>query len=119
MHRGLGTPPLIAVTTSEMRDASLDRPMAEGDPPRREMALGLRYLEALHDAGALAVVVTPLAPSAIDALLDRIDGLCLSGGPDLHPTTYGAEPDSRLGPTEPHLDHFELALARAADRRGL
>jgi putative glutamine amidotransferase len=114
-----GPPPLIAVTTSEMRSATVDHPMDEGDPPRREMALGLRYLEALEAAGALPVVVVPVGQHAVEALLDRVDGLCLSGGPDIDPVSYGREPHPELGPTEPRLDHFELALARAADRRGM
>jgi len=111
--------PLIAVTTSELRHAALDVPMPEGDPPRQEMVLGMRYLEAIGRAGALAMVVPPLPGPAIPALLDRVDGVCLSGGPDLHPTAYGAEPHPELGPTEPRLDAFELALARAADERDM
>ena len=38
-------------------------------------------------------------------------GICLSGGPDLDPAAYGAEPHPELGPIEPDLDRFELALA--------
>src|SRR5918999_1049630 len=56
----------------------------------------------------------------VDCLLDRLDGVCLSGGPDLDPDAYGAlERHAELGPTEPGLDAFELELARAADVRGL
>jgi putative glutamine amidotransferase len=65
------------------------------------------------------MVVPPLPGPAIPALLDRVDGVCLSGGPDLHPDAYGAEAHSHLGPTEPRLDAFELALARAADERDM
>lgn len=110
--------PLIAVTTSEVRAS---RPVAtpQADPPRDEMVLGLRYLQALSAAGCLPVVVPPLEPARIDAFLDRVDGICLSGGPDIVPAAYGAPAHPRLGPTEPDLDRFELALARAADRRGM
>ena len=113
--------PLIAVTTSEMRSAAVDVPRPpRRDPPRREMALGMRYLEAIERAGGMPVVVPPLrrerdrgaAPTAWT-------GVCLSGGPDIDPGAYGAEPDPELGPTEPALDAFELALARAADARGM
>lgn len=110
--------PLIAVTSSEMRASTLVV-TAEADPPRDEMVLGIRYLQALAAVGCLPVVVPPLAPERIDAFLDRIDGVCLSGGPDLTPSEYGAAPHARLGPTEPELDRFELALAAAADRRGM
>jgi putative glutamine amidotransferase len=111
--------PLIAVTTSETRAPMLGAAAAEADPPRTEMVLGMRYLEAIGRAGGLAVVVPPLPGPAIPALLDRVDGICLSGGPDLHPDAYGAEPHPQLGPTEPRLDAFELALARAADERDM
>jgi putative glutamine amidotransferase len=111
--------PLIAVTTSEMRAPVLDGATPEADPPRTEMVLGMRYLEAIGRAGGIAMVVPPLPGPAIPALLDRVDGICLSGGPDLHPDAYGAEPHPELGPTEPRLDAFELALARAADERGM
>jgi len=84
------------------------------------MVLGLAYLEAIERAGGVPLVVPPLcSPQALDALLDRVDGLCLSGGPDLHPAAYGEEPHPLLGPTERHLDSFELDLARGADDRSL
>lgn len=116
---GLDGLPLIAVTTSEMRSAALQPATPEADPPRREMALGLPYLEAIERAGGLPVAVPPLPPESIDPLLARVDGVCLSGGPDVHPDAYGAAPHPRLGPTEPPLDAFEVAIARAAHLRGL
>jgi putative glutamine amidotransferase len=110
--------PLIGVTTSEMRRAESINPMPEGEPPTRlEMALGLPYLRGLEDAGALPLVMPPLGEEAIEPLLDRLDGICLSGGPDLDPAGYGAEPHPELGPIEPNLDRFELAVARRADAR--
>ena len=108
--------PLIGVTTSELRrnhDLTL-----QGEPQHPEMALGMPYLRAVERAGGMPVVLPPLAPGGVDALLDRLDGIVLSGGPDLDPAAYGArERHMRLGPTEPRLDAFELALCRAADAR--
>jgi putative glutamine amidotransferase len=110
--------PLIGVTTSELRPSELSTLRRHGEPPHAEMALGMTYLRAIERAGGMPVVLPPLGDA--DALLDRLDGICLSGGPDLDPAAYGA-PDrhSELGPTEPTLDAFELELARAAHRRGL
>ena len=45
--------------------------------------------------------------------------MCLSGGPDLHPHHYGAAEHPELGPTEPELDRFELALGRRAMTLGV
>jgi putative glutamine amidotransferase len=112
--------PLIGVTTSEMRRAENIEPTPEGEPPARlEMALGLPYLRGLEAAGALPMVMPPLGEEAIEPLLDRLDGICLSGGPDLDPEGYGAAPHPELGPIEPDLDRFELAVARRADARGM
>ena len=111
--------PLIAVTTSEVRRSETVSPTPEGEPPSHEMALGLAYLQALEAAGAIPVVIPPLAPPLALSLLDRVDGVCLTGGPDLDPRAYGEPRHASTGPVESELDDFELALARAADARGL
>lgn len=84
------------------------------------MALGMTYLRTLDAAGAIPVVLPPTGTDHLGPLLDRLDGLCLSGGPDLDPAAYGA-PDRHveLGPTEPSLDAFELSLVRMGLQRGM
>ena len=69
----------------------------------------MTYLRTLDAAGAIPVVLPPVGTDHLAPLLDRLDGICLSGGPDLDPAAYGA-PDRHveLGPTEPSLDAFEL-----------
>jgi len=112
--------PLIGVTTSEMRRGELATLRRHGEPAHPEMALGLTYLRAVERAGGMPVVLPPLAPSEVASLLDRLDGICLSGGPDLDPESYGArDRHPELGESEPELDAFELAVAREADGRGL
>jgi putative glutamine amidotransferase len=109
--------PLIGVTTSELRPSDMGTTRRHGEPPYPEMALGMTYMRTLEAAGALPIVLPPLGDP--EGLLDRLDGLCLSGGPDLDPAAYAArERHPELGPTEPALDAFELALARAALERG-
>jgi putative glutamine amidotransferase len=111
--------PLIAVTTSELRRPEDGCAGPRGDAPRLEVALATLYPEAIERAGGIPVIVPLLRPDAIAALLDRVDGLCLPGGPDVQPSVYGAEPHPELGPIEPRVDAVELALVRAADRRKL
>jgi putative glutamine amidotransferase len=113
-----GMRPLIGVTTSELRPSTMATTRRQGEPAHPEMALGMTYLRTLDEAGAMPVVLPPVI-SEVDALLDRLDGVVLSGGPDLDPAAYGArERHPELGPTEPSLDAFELALAAAALERG-
>jgi putative glutamine amidotransferase len=121
----LTTPPgraahaIIGLSTSEMRAPERILHDPRGEPAGRELALGLTYPEAIRRAGAVPVVIPPLDAAAIESLLDGLWGLCLSGGPDLHPVAYGADPHPALGPTEPHLDLFEIALLRAAEARDM
>lgn len=111
--------PLIAVTTSELRrpEDVIARP--QGEPPKLEVALATQYPEAIERAGGVPVIIPLLRPETIATLLDRVDGVCLPGGPDVQPSIYGEEPHPQLGPTEPRVDAVELALVKAAERRRL
>ena len=74
------------------------------------------YFRAVEAAGGVAVVVPPRRQpdaSLLD-LLDRIDGLLLSGGADLNPLFWDEDPAERLGGINPERDAFELLLARLA-----
>lgn len=108
---------IIGLSTSEMREPERIRHDPHSEPAGRELALGLTYPDAIRRSGAVPVVVPPMDEAAIEPLLDGLWGLCLSGGPDLQPSAYGAEPHPALGPTEPPLDLFEIALVRAAEAR--
>jgi len=111
--------PLIGISASEVRDAETLRQIKEGEPPGREIALGTDYVTAIERAGGIPVVIPPVDSTLVDGLFDRLEGLCLSGGPDLDPVAYGADPADELGPTDPALDLFELGLAREAVRRDM
>jgi putative glutamine amidotransferase len=111
-----GMKSLIGVTTSELRPGELAALRRHGEPPNPEMALGMTYVRAIEAAGAIPVVLPPVGHQDVPSLLGRLDGLVLSGGPDLAPAAYGAEPHLELGSTEPGLDAFEYALAREALR---
>lgn len=47
-------------------------------------------------------------------ILSLTDGLLLSGGYDVHPFHFGAEPSPGLGQLQPERDTLELALINAA-----
>jgi putative glutamine amidotransferase len=119
-------PPLIGVVTHELRAeaepawaASLGR--GERDLAPARLALRLSYTQAVQEAGGLAVVLP--AHGYVDdtaALLDRVDGLLFSGGPDLDPAVYGQDRHPRLGPDVDRVsDEYEVALLRGAAERDL
>lgn len=116
--KALARRPLIGISASEVREAKTIRRVREDEPPGHEVVLGTSYVSATVAAGGIPVMVPPLDPEQIiDLLDDRLDGVCLTGGPDLDPSYYGAEPDPHLGPTRPDFDAFELTLARGAVER--
>jgi len=78
--------------------------------------MNTRYFAAAAEAGAAPVMI-PLFVEDHDILrevYDRLDGVLLAGGVDMHPLTYGEHPHPRLGRTDPARDVVELALAQWA-----
>ena len=74
------------------------------------------YTRSVHDAGGLPLVLPPFEDNT--ELLDLLDGLVFSGGPDIGPDAYGAAPHAETTPVWPHRDRAEIAMMRAAlDRR--
>jgi putative glutamine amidotransferase len=79
------------------------------------------YVDAVHRAGAMALLLTP-DPALVDdpdEVLDRIDGLMLAGGADVDPAAYGAAPHPATIGSVPERDAFEVALMRRALERDL
>ena len=80
--------------------------------------LGEGYYRSVVAAGGIPVVVPPFDnEQAIADMLDRIDGLILSGGADLNPLLLGEQPVPGLGGVCPQRDMPELLLIRMACNR--
>jgi putative glutamine amidotransferase len=77
------------------------------------------YLLSVEESGGAAVLLAPAPPARAKALVERLDGLLLSGGVDVDPGIYGQAPHARLGRVDRRRDDFEIALLRAALRRDL
>jgi putative glutamine amidotransferase len=100
------TPPVVGIT------------LGDGDRPGYH---GMRedYARSVERAGAIPVVLPSLGPEHAGAVLDRVDGLVLSGGIDVDPALYGRPPHPKLGRVDRRRDDFELALTREALARDL
>ncbi|MGZ3463455.1 MAG: gamma-glutamyl-gamma-aminobutyrate hydrolase family protein [Gemmatimonadaceae bacterium] len=74
------------------------------------------YVDAVRRAGGLALMIAPEQELVADPdeLLDRVDGLIISGGVDVDPSAYGAEPHPETKGCTPERDVFEVALVRRA-----
>jgi gamma-glutamyl-gamma-aminobutyrate hydrolase PuuD len=76
------------------------------------------YVEATERAGGVAILLPPQSAGA-EEVLDRIDGLVLTGGADVDPARYGEVPAERTSAPRVQRDEWEIALAQAALRRDI
>ena len=78
------------------------------------------YFRSIEQAGGIPLVIPPrgqVSDEVIVQLLERIDGLLLSGGADVNPLWAGEEPLPQLHGINPVRDAFELKLASEAYHR--
>jgi putative glutamine amidotransferase len=102
--------PKIGITLSEARYAETYRWPAR----KRFDYLKREYYEAILLTGGMPILLANTEPpSALDQLIDELDGLLITGGGDLEAATYGQTPLS--GTTEINArDAFELTLIEKA-----
>jgi putative glutamine amidotransferase len=67
----------------------------------------LVYVEAIERAGGRALIVPP-SEDGVEETLDALDGLLLSGGEDIDPAHYGAEPHAATAGVRSDRDRAAL-----------
>lgn len=81
-----------------------------------ELAVG--YYQSVLQAGGVPLVIPPFDnEEALLNVLDRVDGILLSGGGDLNPLYLEEEPSPALHSICPQRDEQELQLVRLAYNR--
>ncbi len=108
-------PPLVGITCGFRTNTS---PLGVESPT---VSLDARFFDLLRQAGARPVIVPP-ALAEDDRLadtLETLDALILSGGPDLPPQRYGAQPHPQTRLMHPRRVWTDFTAAAFADGRGL
>lgn len=83
-------------------------------------ALSSGYFDSVIRAGGIPVIVPPLtAKEDIDALVERIDGFILVGGPDLDPRRDGFMLHPTVKPMPMRREDFDRMLVDALADRGI
>ena len=102
--------PLIGITAFESRYIH---------PPHLPIfALNQRYVTAIEAAGGSPLMLPPgLSDESLRAIFDRLDGLLLSGGGDIHPACYSEDPHPATAEISAERDAMEIALTRWAVER--
>jgi len=78
---------------------------------------GHTYTDSIRHGGGIPVILVPVDASEINDVLDRIDGLLFTGGGDVSPAAYGAEPEETIRGVNTERDSFEVELVRRAHER--
>lgn len=81
-----------------------------------------QYVRAALNASHVLTLVVPALETGLDAdrVLDRVDGLLISGSKtNVHPKNYGQEDSGNHGPFDPARDVTSLTLIRKAIDRGI
>ena len=74
------------------------------------------YVSAVERAGGIPLLLPPQSfdDASVTAVLGAVDALVLTGGVDVDPALYGADPDPHTDPARPERDAWERALVLAA-----
>jgi putative glutamine amidotransferase len=98
--------PLIGVT-AELTDIDIH------DARVRAHVSLTSYARAVQKAGGVPVLL-PITTDdeEIAVLVERLDGVVISGGIDIDPSAYGQQPAPELGETQVDRDRFEFTLIR-------
>ncbi len=108
--------PKIGITLSEAEDGDANRwPLRRGfDYIKRQ------YYEAILKSGGIPILLANVEQRyAIKSLMESVDGLLVTGGPDLHPRHFDQKPHKKLSRTTEARDRFELEAIRIALKRNL
>ena len=84
---------------------------------RDAVLIARTYVDIVLDAGGVPVLLPPVVESA--HAVDRVDAVLLSGGRDVAPDRYGADPHPATGVAHPDRDVAELAVLDRALELGL
>jgi len=86
----------------------------------RRLRLNMWYIDAVLEAGGLPIpLVATWDADLVRQQVDDLDGLLLTGGPDIPPNLYNQEPHPRTSPVCDRRAQHELAVFHESDNRRL
>jgi putative glutamine amidotransferase len=84
---------------------------------RHAAILPSAYISMVDKVGGVPMIIPPAGDMTI--LLDSIDGLIVSGGPDISPANYNEEPGPMTTEFYPEQDYSEMGLIERALERDM
>lgn len=108
--------PLIAVAGHQLQPGVVAKWHDRG-----AAAVPDRFVQAIHTAGAREAILMPvhIEPREAQEILERFDGLLLTGGGDVHPRHYQGEMRQEIYGVNEERDTFDRTLTIAAIDLGM
>jgi putative glutamine amidotransferase len=85
----------------------------------RATVLYTTYSSMVRNAGGIPVILTPGRADEAPRVIERLDGLLMTGGGDIDPGRYGGELHETVYEVDALRDEYEIALALAARNQKL
>ncbi|MDP6393834.1 MAG: gamma-glutamyl-gamma-aminobutyrate hydrolase family protein [Desulfobacterales bacterium] len=108
--------PLIGITCSRVVGGTWSQ-----NSPGRFMDYAFdEYSSVVHHCGGAPILIpTAQNHESLQSICERLNGVILTGGPDIDPHFYGEEPLSGLGEIDEAIDLTELAVVKIALKKDL
>lgn len=99
---------------------SIDEVQRPNSRTAHRLRLNMWYIDAVLAGGGLPVPLPAVQdPQLIQEQVDSLDGLLITGGPDVPPDRYGQTPHPKTSPLCPRRAAYDFALFAEADKKGI
>lgn len=86
---------------------------------KEQLRLKLKYYTSVREAGGIPVIIPALSDNDfIKNIVEHVDGILLTGGPDINPVFYGEESKPYNGKVINERDETEIAIVKMAMTMG-
>ncbi len=92
--------------------------VGDGEVQTYHEVVSVAYVKAVRKAGGVPLLLPCVDPDDAAGLLERVDGLLMTGGGDVDPASYGCDDvDPHTSGVDPSRDARDIALCRVAVER--
>jgi putative glutamine amidotransferase len=108
--------PVIGITGYHVRGEEGFGGAFRGVPGQGFSVFGHDYIHSVQKVGGIPLTIPVGERSTSESIIERLDGVILSGGEDIDPTLYGSHPDQRCWMMAPERDRYELEILETSLR---
>ncbi|MDX9850592.1 MAG: gamma-glutamyl-gamma-aminobutyrate hydrolase family protein [Anaerolineaceae bacterium] len=97
--------PIIGITSGK----------EHSDTGLQKICLIDQYVHAILESGGLPFIIPPdISPQSVDAIMDHVDGILITGGGDIETKRFNGQDHPRVYGVDTNRDNLEIAIVNAA-----